>query len=62
MDQVRSVLILGRTDLVLAVPTSACAGQELAARVRTVLRRARYGPDLIHTQRAVGYSLRLPRG
>ena len=23
---------------------------------------ARYGPDLIHTQRAVGYSLRLPRG
>ena len=22
---------------------------------------ARYGPDLIHTQRAVGYSLRLPR-
>jgi hypothetical protein len=21
-----------------------------------------YGPDLIHTQRAVGYSLRLPRG
>ena len=23
---------------------------------------ARYGPDLIHTQRAVGYCLRLPRG
>jgi len=23
---------------------------------------ARYGPDLIHTQRAVGYTLRLPRG
>ena len=23
---------------------------------------ARHGPDLIHTQRAVGYSLRLPRG
>ena len=23
---------------------------------------ARYGPDVIHTQRAVGYSLRLPRG
>jgi two-component system OmpR family response regulator len=23
---------------------------------------ARYGPDLIHTQRAVGYGLRLPRG
>ena len=22
---------------------------------------ARYGPDLIHTQRAVGYSLRSPR-
>src|SRR6266516_390595 len=23
---------------------------------------ARYGPDVIHTQRAVGYSMRLPRG
>jgi two-component system OmpR family response regulator len=23
---------------------------------------ARYGPDVIHTQRAVGYCLRLPRG
>jgi hypothetical protein len=29
---------------------------------RKTVKLARHGPDLIHTQRAVGYSLRLPRG
>jgi len=39
-----------------------CSTTVVATYVAYLRRKlARYGPDLIHTQRAVGYSLRSPR-